>query len=100
MQKQLLNIALIVIISSCGNDANDKNPVAKVYNNVLFEEDITAVLPEQLTKEDSILFVNSFINKWAREQLLLQKAKINLNKEEESIDKLVQQYKHDLLINK
>lgn len=81
-------------------NADDKIPVARVYDNILYDEDIKAIIPEQITKEDSLLFVNSFINKWASEKLLLQKAKINLGKEEESIEELVQQYKHDLLINK
>ena len=92
---------LLVIITSCVTDENDKTPIAKVYGNILYKEDIKAILPEKITKEDSLLFVSSYINKWAKEQLLLKKAKINLNKEEEeSINKLVEQYKQDLLINK
>lgn len=100
MYKQLLFLGLILIIASCINNGDERKPVAKVNNKILFEDDIKAILPEQLTNDDSLMFVNSYINKWARQQLLLQKAKINLDKEEESIDKLVQQYKQDLLINK
>jgi len=100
LYKQLLFLGLILIIASCINNGDERKPVAKVNNKILFEDDIKAILPEQLTNDDSLMFVNSYINKWARQQLLLQKAKINLDKEEESIDKLVQQYKQDLLINK
>jgi len=101
LQKQLLYIVLIIIMTSCVTNENDKTPIAKVYNDLLYKEDVKALLPEEITKEDSLLFVSSYINKWAREQLLLKKAKINLAKEEEeSIDKLVEQYKQDLLINK
>ena len=76
------------MIASCINNAEDRKAIAKVNNKILYEEDIKAILPEQLTKDDSLMFVNSYINKWARQQLLLQKAKINLNEEEEeSIDK-------------
>ena len=100
MYKRLLFLGLILIIASCINNGDERKPVAKVNNKILFEDDIKAILPEQLTNDDSLMFVNSYINKWARQQLLLQKAKINLDKEEESIDKLVQQYKQDLLINK
>ena len=100
MYKQLLFLGLILIIASCINNGDERKPVAKVNNKILFEDDIKAILPEQLTKNDSLMFVRNFINKWAKQQLLLQKAKINLDKEEESIDKLVQQYKQDLLINK
>ena len=100
MYKRLLFLGLILIIASCINNADERKAIAKVNNKILFEDDIKAILPEQLTKDDSLMFVNSYINKWARQQLLLQKAKINLDKEEQSIDKLVQQYKQDLLINK
>jgi len=100
LYKRLLFLGLILIIASCINNGDERKPVAKVNNKILFEDDIKAILPEQLTNDDSLMFVNSYINKWARQQLLLQKAKINLDKEEESIDKLVQQYKQDLLINK
>lgn len=100
MYKRLLFLGIILIIASCINNADERKPVAKVNNKILFEDDIKAILPEQLTNDDSLMFVNSYVNKWARQQLLLQKAKINLDKEEESIDKLVQQYKQDLLINK
>jgi len=99
--KQLfINIVLILIVASCVHRVEDKKAIAKVYDKILYEDDIKSILPEQLTKEDSLLFVNSYINKWAKEQLLLQKAKINLNQEKGSIDKLVEQYKQDLLINK
>lgn len=100
MYKRLLFLGLILIITSCINNTDERKAIAKVNNKMLYEDDIKAILPEQLTKDDSLMFVNSFINKWAKQQLLLQKAKINLDKEEESIDKLVQQYKQDLLINK
>lgn len=100
MYKRLLFLGLFLIIASCINSTDERKAIAKVNNKILLIDDIEAILPEQLSKDDSVIFVNSFINKWARQQLLLQKAKINLDKEEESIDKLVQQYKQDLLINK
>jgi len=88
------------MVASCVHRVEDKKAIAKVYDRILYEDDIKDILPEQLTKEDSALFVNSYINKWAKEQLLLQKAKINLNQEKGSVDKLVEKYKQDLLINK
>jgi len=91
---------LIFNFASCVKNADDKIPVARVYDKILYNEDVKAILPKQYSTDDSLLFVNSYINKWARDQLLLQKAKINLNNEEESINELVQQYKYDLLINK
>lgn len=101
MQKQLLYILLVIIIISCVDHEKGKTPIAKVYNNYLYKEDVNAILPKKYTKEDSLLLVSSYINKWAKEQLLFKKAKINLDKrEEENVNKLVEQYRRDLLINK
>ena len=100
MQKQLLYILLLVIIASCVDHENDRIPIAKVHDSFLYREDVEAIIPEKIDKEDSLLFVSSYIDKWARQQLLLKKAKINLDKEEESINVLVEQYRQDLLINK
>jgi len=96
-----LYILLIVVATSCVDHDKNKTPIAKVYNNYLYEEDVNAILPKRYTKEDSLLLVSSYINKWAKEQLLFKKAKINLaKKEEESVNILVEQYRRDLLINK
>ncbi|MCF6347755.1 MAG: peptidyl-prolyl cis-trans isomerase [Flavobacteriaceae bacterium] len=94
-------ILLVVIIISCVDHEKGKTPIAKVYNNYLYKEDIKTILPKRFTKQDSLLLVSSYINKWAKEQLLFKKAKINLDKrEEENVNKLVEQYRRDLLINK
>ena len=89
-----------MVAVSCVNNQKDKTPIAKVHDTFLYKEDIEAILPEKLAKDDSLLFVSSFINKWAKEQLLLNKAKINLDTQKEDINKLVEQYRQDLLINK
>ena len=101
MYKHLFYIVLFTLSTySCINHQDDKVPIAKVYDKVLFLDDVKEIMPDQLTKEDSILFVNSYINKWAKEQLLIQKARINLQEENENINALVNQYRQDLLINK
>lgn len=80
---------------------SDENPaLAKVYEEYLYLNDLKSVIPKQISKEDSLVFVNNFINNWARQKLLLKKAKINLNEEKLTFDKLVTQYKEDLYINK
>ncbi len=97
----MLYILLVAIIISCVDHEKGKTPIAKVYNNYLYKEDIKTILPKKFTKQDSLLLVSSYINKWAKEQLLFKKAKINLDKrEEENVNKLVEQYRRDLLINK
>jgi len=75
-------------------------PIAKVYNQNLFKEDIVDLLPKNISKEDSLVLVRSIINNWAAKQLLLKKAEENNSLEDNSeINKLVQDYRQALLIN-
>jgi len=79
----------------------DKNPVlARVYDEYLRLNDIKTIIPKQISREDSLVFVNNYTNTWARQKLLLKKAKLNLDQEKLTFDILVEKYKEDLYINK
>lgn len=96
----VLYIGLVVVLISCNKQDASEDAIARVYDKFLYEEDIVKNLPDNLTKEDSVLIRNSIINDWATEELLLNKAKINLEDENDDINKLVEDYKKDLLIEK
>jgi hypothetical protein len=91
---------LLVISVSCNKQDNKINAVARVYNNYLYQEDLLGKIPENLSKEDSILYRNNIIKTWATEQILLQKAKINIEDANNEIKNLVETYKKELLIDK
>jgi hypothetical protein len=74
--------------------------VAIVNTQKLFKDDIKSILPDNISKNDSILLVKSFINNWALKQLLLSKAEKNSSLESSNeINKLVNDYRESLLIN-
>ncbi len=100
MYSRYFYIIIFTLLVSCNSKNEDKNAIAKVYDTFLYKEDMAEILPKKISKEDSVIFVKNYINKWAREQLLIQKAKINLQEEKEQITTLVKQYEQDLLINK
>jgi len=93
-------ILFFFIVISCNQQAGKINAVARVYNIYLYEEDLKEKMPVDLTKEDSILFRNSYINSWAMDQIMLKKAKLNIGDENEEISSLVEKYKKELLIDK
>lgn len=75
-------------------------PVARVGEQFLYEEDLKEIITEGLSKEDSTIRVNNFINQWATKQLLLSGAELNLNEDKLiEFEKLVEQYKTDLYTN-
>ncbi len=105
MFKQFLfYLFLANTIVSCtffkGSKEENKEPIARVNDVYLYKEDILVALPKNYKKRDSALLVRNYINAWAKQQLLLNKAKINLKEETTKINKLVNKYRQDLLVNK
>ena len=94
-------IWLVILVSSCDffKKTENGNPIARVNDTYLYEEDIKGLIYDGITKEDSTLRVNNFINKWATQQLLINGAQINLSEEKQTeFKRLVKQYKNDLFI--
>ncbi|MFT4683741.1 MAG: hypothetical protein ACI8RP_000270 [Urechidicola sp.] len=105
MFKRIIYISFILItIASCDfsrvkSTEVKENPLAKVYDNFLYSSDIVDVLPSNISNQDSILFVKSYVDSWAKKQLLLHQAELNLENEASSFDKLVSEYRSTLFIN-
>jgi hypothetical protein len=92
-------IGLLVMVNSCDfiKKSDGSNPVARVNENYLYEDDINDLVSEGTSKQDSILLIQNFINRWATQQLFVDGAKLNLSEEKQAaFDKLVVQYKNDL----
>jgi hypothetical protein len=88
-----------MVLSSCEffKKAEPGIPVARVNDVFLYESDIKALVSDDISKEDSAIIVNNFINKWATQKLFIANAKINLSTEKQhEFDRLVEQYKSDL----
>ncbi|MFC7356977.1 peptidyl-prolyl cis-trans isomerase [Jejudonia soesokkakensis] len=99
MYKFFYILLLIVLFTSCDYFKTNSSqvPVARVNKSYLYQEDIKALISENTSKEDSALIVNSYINRWATQQLLLDQAKINLSEEQQrTYERLIQEYKNGL----
>lgn len=99
MKLKLLYLAGLVLFFSC--DAFKKeaseNAVARVDDSYLYKQDIQKIVPEGASKADSTFVVNKYINDWATQLLLINKAKLNLPEDQQqNFDKLVKQYQSDL----
>ena len=96
----------IFTLSSCDyiklqeKDASTSEIIAIVNTDKLFKEDLKGFLPRNISREDSLILVKSFIQDWAVKKLLLDAAANNNTQESlKSINNLVQDYKESLLIN-
>ena len=104
----LKNLKLIIVVctgvffSSCDFIKTPENDdaLARVNDNYLYQSDVIKHLPENLNANDSIAFLQRYINDWAKQELLVNGATQNLNEDKlNQFDALVKQYKSDLYTN-
>lgn len=90
---------IFLFICSCSflNPEQKSDSIARVGKNYLYKSDIATLVPNQSSKEDSLLLVRDFINRWATQKLLIEAADRNLsdNKKTE-YNSLIKQYEIDL----
>ena len=99
MRIKVFLIGLLVMVNSCDfiKKSDGSNPVARVNENYLYEDDINDLVSEGTSKQDSTLLIQNFINRWATQQLFVDGAMLNLSESQQiSFNKLVNQYKNDL----
>ena len=96
MKVYLFLISLIFI--SC--DLIEKKPdqvLARLGDDFFYKSDLKDVFPDEMSSEDSIIFVKNLINNWAKEKLLFNKALVNLGDEkQENLNQLIESYKNQL----
>ncbi len=99
MQDKIIIFFLLILVTSCDffKKTDDRVPVARVNDTYLYYDDIKDLVSEGTSKEDSMLLVQNFINRWATQQLFVDGAKVNLSESKQAeFNKLVEQYKTDL----
>lgn len=97
MKRQWYAIFVILLFEACQQEAADKIPLAQVGDRILYKEDIERVLPENLLHQDSVLWVDDFVKKWVRSELVILNAEQNLSPEQKNVDKELKEYRNSLL---
>jgi hypothetical protein len=100
MKRILTSILICATLFACKKEIMVEGVVARVNDKYLYASDLNPVLPEGLSKEDSLLYRNNYIKVWATKELMLEKARINVEDENKEIEKLVREYEKELLIDR
>ncbi|MBF45138.1 MAG: hypothetical protein CMD38_02390 [Flavobacteriales bacterium] len=99
MRKLPFLYVLIFFICSCKFfHKNSDQLLVTVYGDKLYFSDIKHLLSPDLNSSDSLNLVRQLCEKWAKEQLLLNKAKINLPIVLQNVKTQVESYENSLLI--
>lgn len=104
--KNTIVLFCLIFLTSCDlfkikeKESYGSEIVAIINTDKLFREDLLPILPKNVNRRDSLVLVKSYIQDWAVNKLLLEKAKNNSSQEAiNQIDALVKDYKESLLIN-
>ena len=112
MNKTVILLSICILLAGCRNKktATHRIPVAEVGNIVLYYDMIPRLINRGINEQDSMANIQNYINKWAKRELLLQKAEENLSTEikdeitkqvEETHDNLViYQYQRQMMLSK
>ncbi len=91
---------LAVSFVGCQSTATDEKGLllAKVYNKSLYSQELDGLFPKEATADDSLKFLNTYVDKWVKEALVLHEAELYIPNDL-NIDKLVRDYRASLIRN-
>jgi len=94
-------LALFFVASFVSCDKFDNvekgNVIARVGDVYLYDSDISKLIKPNMSKADSTLVVDAYINRWAQKKILLKKAELNLSEEEADFNRLIKEYREGLI---
>ena len=101
IQTFLYSFIFLFISVSCNKFIPDqKDLIARVGSNYLYKDDLVKLLGNPLDYSDSLIKARSIIDNWARSQLIIQQAKINLPEDDlQGLEFLVDNYRKNLYEN-
>ncbi|UUC45629.1 hypothetical protein [Flavobacterium cerinum] len=99
MNKIAVLFLVMFSVLSCDYIRPKQKPeaIARVNDSYLYADEIKGLVPAGTSKEDSLMIVKNYIDRWATKTLLMDAAEVNLSdKEKNAFDALIQQYTTDL----
>ena len=89
---------LLLTLWSCNSEKENttEKPLATVFDKSLYPSDIEGIVGAGISAKDSSVLVNSFIENWAKEQLIIAIAEQNIP-DDLDVDRLVEDYRLSLI---
>ena len=112
MNKPALILISLLFLAGCGNNHKQTKRVAiaQVGNVILYYDEMPGLIQRGVNDADSVALFQNYINKWAKRQLLLQKAEDNLTPamkdeiakqlEETRSNLVIYQYQRQMILEK
>lgn len=97
----LVLIFLAALVSACSHLPGSRgkgNAIARVHNQYLYPTDIEGLVPPGTSQKDSLEIINTYIQNWVRQNLLIRQAENNLDASGTNFQREVEQYRNSLVI--
>ncbi|MEG0011680.1 MAG: hypothetical protein RR706_05915, partial [Muribaculaceae bacterium] len=90
---------LVLGFTACGTgeDVKKEDILVTIGSKSLLKQDVIKAVPSGLSKDDSIKFVDSYINEWINSKLLSEVASKNIPTMEK-INNMVDDYRNKLIM--
>ena len=75
----------------------DLRPVARVNDVYLYRDDLSGIVDDRTSPEDSAARVTAYVNSWIRKQLIIQEATRRMNIDEAEVERKVLDYRYSLI---
>ena len=100
MNKLIKILFFVLVVFGCGrNRETARIPVAEVGKKVLYFDQIPQTLIRDLHGPDSMAMVQNYVNRWAKQELLLMRAEANLSQDaRDEIASQIEETRANLLI--
>ena len=97
--KKILLLTLVLLFGCSGFfKKKTERPLAKVYDDYLYESDLKGVIPNGTTAKDSIALSKNYIETWIRQRLIIHQAEKNLSNEQMEFSQQLENYRNSLII--
>lgn len=102
MNKAIYIVLLSVLFTSCQflqkTFSSKEKPVARVYSEYLYPSDLEGIVPKGTSSADSVLLVQSYIENWIRQTVILKQASDNVDLDQDALEKQLETYRQSLII--
>lgn len=91
-------LSLQLFFTRCAHDSNEAT-VAVYGDSQLYWSEVAAVVPDNISSEDSISLADKYIKDWLVRQIIIEAAENGLSEEQMQFDKMVSDYANSLKIH-
>ncbi len=101
MRKVVAVLLIFLGIFSCKFwEEKPENVVASYKNHSLTSQQIKAIVPNDISRDDSITLANKYIEEWLKDKIFFETVKDSLNENAQlEIEEKVEKYRNDLLLS-